>query len=75
MEKSGSFKDLIVWKKSIQVTTRIYHMTKNFPRDEMYGLISQIGRESVSIAANISEGQARNSVGELETLLIISENV
>lgn len=89
MEKSRSYKDLIVWQKSIQIITHIYSVTKKFPKDEIYGLISQIRRASVSIAANISEWQSRNSVGEfiqflwiaegslgeLETLLIISENV
>jgi len=89
MEKSRNFKDLIVWQKSMSLITQIYNITRKFPKDEIYGLSSQIRRASVSVAANIAEGQWRNSNGEfiqflgisegslaeLETLLMVGENV
>ena len=57
MEKSRNFKDLIVWQKSMSLITQIYNITRKFPKDEIYGLSSQIRRASVSVAANIAEGQ------------------
>ncbi|MDI7259765.1 MAG: four helix bundle protein [Thermodesulfobacteriota bacterium] len=82
-------KDLEVWKQSIDLVTDIYRITEGFPKNEGFGLTSQIRRASVSVPANISEGAARNStkefiqflyiglgsLSELETLLIISENL
>ncbi len=82
-------KDLDVWQKSIEFVTEIYKITKLFPKDELYGLISQIRRASVSIPSNIAEGAARNhkkeyiqylyialaSGAEVETQLIISKNL
>ena len=79
-------KELNVWKDSIELVVEIYEITKQFPREEMYGLTSQIRRAAVSVPANISEGAARNytrefirflriaqaSLSEVETLLIIS---
>ncbi len=52
-------KDLDVWKKSIDFVTSIYKITKSFPREELYGLVSQIRRASVSIPSNIAEGAVR----------------
>lgn len=86
MMPSRSFRDLIVWKKSVDLVGLIYVSTRAFPKEEMYGLTSQIRRAGVSVPANIAEGQGRNSQGEfrqflgiaqgslaeLETLLIIS---
>ncbi|MBL7862382.1 MAG: four helix bundle protein [Cyclobacteriaceae bacterium] len=51
-----SFKDLIVWQKAHQLVLSIYKVTKDFPREEMYGLTSQLRRSAVSVAANIAEG-------------------
>ena len=82
-------KDLDVWKKAIGFVTEIYCVTQLFPDTEKFGLTSQIRRASVSIAANISEGAARNSdkefiqflyislgsSSEVETLLTISANL
>jgi four helix bundle protein len=59
------FRNLKVWEKSHQLTLEIYIMTKNFPKDELYGLRSQIRRASVSISANIAEGCGRASDAEL----------
>ena len=58
---SASFRDLQVWKKSIELTVLIYRFTKDFPREEVYGLTSQMRRASVSIASNIAEGSARGT--------------
>lgn len=55
----GSFKDLIVWKKSIDLCELIYRYTELFPRSELYGLTSQMRRCVVSIPSNIAEGQKR----------------
>ncbi len=83
------YQDLVVWQKSIDLVTKLYKLTSDFPSSEQYGLTSQIRRCSVSIAANLAEGYGRSSsaefanfisiaVGsatELETLLIVSKNI
>lgn len=85
--KVSSYKDLLVWKRSIELATNIFAVTKNYPKEQQYGLVSQIERSAVSIASNIAEGAgrkgkkefvqfvsiARGSLFELETQLIISE--
>ncbi|MEO8232467.1 MAG: four helix bundle protein [Ignavibacteriota bacterium] len=58
-------KELDVWKKSLLLVTEIYRLTQNFPREELFGLTSQLRRASVSVISNIAEGFARSS--ELET--------
>jgi len=82
-------KDLDVWKKSIELVTEIYQVTKNFPKEELYGLTSQMRRAAISIPSNIAEGSARQgnkelvqflyialgSVVELDTQLIIARNL
>jgi four helix bundle protein len=81
--------DLDVWKQSIILVTEIYEITKGFPKDELFGLTSQIRRSAISVPSNISEGSARNqskefirflqisqgSLSELETQLIISREL
>lgn len=57
-------KKLDVWKLSLELTTKIYELTKLFPASEMYGLISQLRRAAVSITSNIAEGAARSSKKE-----------
>jgi four helix bundle protein len=59
-----SFRDLLVWQKSIQLATLIHPLTQSFPREELYRLSSQMTRSAVSIASNIAEGQGRLSTGE-----------
>ncbi|MDP3732231.1 MAG: four helix bundle protein [Candidatus Omnitrophota bacterium] len=59
MEKIRSFEDLIVWQKSHRLVLEIYKMTKDFPQDEKFGLVSQMRRAAVSVAANIAEGFKR----------------
>ncbi len=58
------YRDLIAWQKAMDLVTHIYEITKKFPDDERYGLVSQMRRCAVSIPSNIAEGQARNSKGQ-----------
>ena len=62
-------KDLDVWKKSIEMVTKIYMLTGNFPKEELYGLSNQIRRSAVSVPSNIAEGAGRNSSKELVQFL------
>ena len=85
----NSYKDLIVWQKSIILVTDIYKVTRDFPPQETYGLTSQIRRAAVSIPSNIAEGNSRNtkkdysqflriaygSAAELETQFLISKKL
>lgn len=59
------FRKLIVWEKAHKLTLEVYRITSLFPREELYGLTSQIRRASVSIPANFAEGCGRDSEGEL----------
>ncbi len=59
-----SHRDLVVWQKAMDLTVELYSVTKQFPRDELYGLTGQVRRSAASIAANIAEGQGRRSAGE-----------
>lgn len=84
-----NFKDLKVWQKAVDFAVKIYSMTKTYPNDEKFGLVSQMRRAGVSIPSNIAEGCAKTSsksfvnslevsLGEsfeLETQLIISQRV
>lgn len=83
------YKKLNVWKESIELITEVYKTTSKFPSTEKFGLVSQINRCAVSIASNIAEGAGRNTDGEfrqflgtakgssyeLETQLIVSNNL
>lgn len=82
----SGFKDLWVWKQGMVLTNKVYALTRKFPKDEMYGLTSQLRRASVSVPSNVAEGWARNrtgffqmgltyargSVAEIETQLLIA---
>jgi four helix bundle protein len=59
-----SFKDLIVWQRSIELTVCVYQLTSTFPDSERFGLTNQMRRASVSIASNIAEGYGRATKGE-----------
>jgi four helix bundle protein len=88
-KKTSTYKDLIVWQKSIQLVTDIYALTKTFPMDERYGIVSQINRAVISIPSNIAEGWgrelsknylqflrvSRGSLMETETLILIAKNL
>ena len=67
------FHDLVVWQKAIELTTSIYKLTRTFPKDEMYGLVSQMRRSSVSVASNIAEGRGRLNAGEFRQFLGLSQ--
>lgn len=84
-----NFQKLKIWQEALEISVSVFEITKGFPKEEMYGLISQMRRCAVSIASNIAEGAGRNSKGEfnyflgmavgssyeLETQLIISERL
>lgn len=62
--KIQSHRDLIVWQRAIDLSVAVYELTRQFPREEIYGLVSQLRRAAVSIASNIAEGYGRTSTGE-----------
>jgi four helix bundle protein len=67
-----SYKDLIVWQKSMDLVDVIYQMTRTFPKEEVYGLTNQLRRAAVSIPSNIAEGHARRSTQEFHRYLSIA---
>ena len=85
----NSYKDLLVWQRSIELVGEIYQVTEFFPREEVYGLTNQIRRSAVSIPSNIAEGRYRGtkndflhflriaygSGAELETQIIIAKRL
>jgi four helix bundle protein len=84
-----SYKDLVAWRKAMDLVTEIYLVTRAFPRVELYGLTGQLRRAAVSVPSNIAEGQARfsqkefhhflslarGSLVEIETQLTIAQNL
>jgi four helix bundle protein len=86
---SGSYRDLKVWQKSLELTLEVYRGTQHFPREEVYGLTNQMRRAAVSVSSNIAEGKgrssdrdfglflchARGSLHELETQALIAEEL
>ena len=66
------FKELKVWRKAHEMTIAVYDTTRTFPRDELYGLTSQLRRSAASIGANIAEGCGRRSDGEMARFLQIA---
>ena len=82
----GSFRDLVVWQKALDLADLIYDSTESFPKHELYGLASQLRRAAVSVPANIAEGHerattrdylrhlaySRGSLAELQTLLEVA---
>jgi len=66
------FRTLQVWEKSHALTLQVYHITGSFPRDERYGLASQLRRAAASIPANIAEGCGRDGDAELNRFLQIA---
>ncbi len=83
-----SYRDLIAWKKGMELVKAVYDMTDSFPQHEMYGLVSQLRRAAVSIPSNIAEGQAhytnpefirflrhaRGSLAEIETQILVAQD-
>lgn len=68
----STFRDLLIWQKAMKLVTKLYKTTRQFPKEEVFGLASQIRRCSVSIPSNIAEGYGRNSNAELIRFLNIS---
>ncbi|MGA2806591.1 MAG: four helix bundle protein [Terracidiphilus sp.] len=64
-----SFRDLVVWQRSIQLAVAIYRLTQGFPREEIYGLTGQMRRAVVSVGSNIAEGHGRLGSGEYRQFL------
>ena len=64
-----SFHDLTVWQRAIDLTVCIYRVTQGFPKQETYGLVSQLRRASVSVASNIAEGRGRLNPAEFRQFL------
>ena len=69
---SHSYRDLISWQKSMALVKRIYVETRSFPREELFGLTSQMRRSAVSIPCNIAEGQGRLSKKEFRQFVAVS---
>ena len=67
-----TYKDLIVWQKSIELVTATYYLTDKFPKEEIFGLTSQVRRAVVSIASNIAEGKMRGGDVEFRRFLLIA---
>src|SRR3989338_6933780 len=67
-----SFKDLIVWKKSIELVAEIYKLTELFPKSEIFGLTSQMRRAAVSIPSNIAEGSKRGTQKDFKHFLMMA---
>jgi four helix bundle protein len=84
-----SYRDLVAWKKAMELVTEVYRITERFPKEEIYGLTSQLRRAAVSVPCNIAEGQgrltkgefhqflgyARGSLLEMETQILIARNL
>jgi len=84
-----SYRDLRVWQRAMELVFGVYQVTRSFPKDELYGLVSQMRRAAVSIPSNIAEGkgrltdrdrahfysQARGSLLELETQILIAHRL
>jgi four helix bundle protein len=66
------FKELRVWSKAHELTVLVYKLTRAFPKDEVYGLTSQVRRSAASVGANIAEGCGRHSDGEMTRFLQIA---
>lgn len=87
VEKTGSYRDLVVWQQAIELAVAVYGATKSWPKEELFGLTSQARRAASSVPANIAEGYGREvrgsylqflriaqgSLKELETQLLIAE--
>jgi len=67
-----NFRNLVIWKKAINLVEDIYRLTLKFPDNEKYGLTSQIRRSAVSIPSNVAEGAGRNTDGEFKNFLGIA---
>ncbi|MFZ0629772.1 MAG: four helix bundle protein [Acidobacteriaceae bacterium] len=67
-----SFRDLVVWQRSVELCLALYKLTQEFPREEIYGLSSQLRRAGVSVASNIAEGFGRRSRSDYRSFLRVA---
>ncbi len=67
-----TYRDLVVWQKAMDLVTGVYRVAAQFPKDELYGLSSQIRRSAVSVPSNIAEGYGRKSTNDYVRFLQIS---
>ena len=68
-----SYRDLKVWQMAMDLAEQCYKLTRQFPRDELYGMTSQVRRSAASVAANVAEGHGRNSRGEYIQFLRVAQ--
>ena len=71
-EKVKTYKDLMVWQKALDIVSELYIVTRSFPKEEVYGLTSQMRRSAVSVASNIAEGRRRGTRKEFKKILQIA---
>ena len=64
-----TYRELIAWQKAMDLAERVYRASRSFPREELYGLTSQLRRSAVSVPSNIAEGQGRLTPGEFKQFL------
>ena len=72
MSEIRNYRDLLIWRKGVQLVKWIYQLTREFPTEERFGLVNQMQRSATSIPANIAEGQARQHTKEFRQLLFIA---
>ncbi len=68
-----AFQDLTVWQRAMEMSESVYRVTRSFPKDELYGMTSQLRRASISVASNIAEGRGRSTTGEFKQFLCIAQ--
>jgi four helix bundle protein len=68
----SAYRELVVWQRSMQLTVAVYRLTRECPREELYGLTSQVRRSAVSLPSNIAEGHGRLTTGEFRQFLGIA---
>jgi four helix bundle protein len=87
--QASRYSDLLAWQKAIELVEHVYRISREWPKDEQYGLTNQVRRAAVSVPANIAEGQGRSgprelahhlsialgSLAEMETLLLIAQRL
>ncbi|WFP76021.1 four helix bundle protein [Mesorhizobium sp. WSM4906] len=73
VEKTGSYHDLVVWQQAMDLAVAVYGATKSWPKEELYGLTSQVRRSASSIPANIAEGYGREIRGSYQQFLRIAQ--
>jgi four helix bundle protein len=71
--KIESYRDLLIWQQAMDLVTETYVLTRNWSKDEIFGLISQVRRASVSVPANIAEGYGRESRASYQNFLRIAQ--